>query len=381
MGYLLNEEQKTLVDTVRDFMNKEVAPISLECDKNGTFPVEAYKKAFDMGLHMMDIPEKYGGLGLDYLTIAAIDEEMGKVDAGFATSLGAVGLAYKPVLLGGTEEQNRLFADIISDGKFAAFCLTEPEAGSDAGSVKTTAVRDGDEYILNGHKCFITNGGVSSVYVVFATVDKSKGLKGLTAFIVEADRPGVSVGKEEDKMGIRLSNTCDVILEDVRVSVDHRLREEGEGFYLAMETLNLARATTGAVAVGIAQRALEEAVNYSKTRATFGKPIAKFQALQFMMADMDIEIEAARQMVAHCVERINAKLPYAREAAIAKCFAGDIAVKVALDAIQILGGYGYSREYPVEKLLRDAKIFQIFEGTNQIQRVVIASELLSDRNR
>ena len=214
------------------------------------------------------------------------------------------------------------------------------------------------------------------MYVVFANVDRSKGLKGLTAFIVERSRPGVSTGKEEDKFGIRLSNTCDVIFEDVRVPAANRLGEEGEGFKIAMRTLDLSRPFIGAIAVGISQRALDEAVSYSKTRVTFGKPIAKQQALQFMMADMDMQTEAARQTVIYCINRIMMHLPYSREAAICKCFAGDTAVKSALDAIQILGGYGYAREYPVEKLLRDAKIFQIFEGTNQIQRVVIAGQLL-----
>ena len=310
------------------------------------------------------------------MTVSAVMEEMGKVDAGFATSLCAVGLAVKPVHLAGTPEQKKMYADILTQGKFAAFCLTEPNAGSDAGACATTAVRDGDEYILNGTKCFITNGGIADVYVVFATLNRAMGLKGLTAFIVERNRAGISTGKEEDKMGIRLSNTCEVIFEDVHVPVTNRLGAEGEGFKIAMRTLDLSRPFVGAIAVGIAQRALDEATSYAKVRNTFGKPIAKLQAIQFMLADMDIQTEAARQTVIHCIQRIEAGLPYSREAAICKCLSGDVAVKAALDAIQILGGYGYSREYPVEKLLRDAKIFQIFEGTNQIQRVVIAGQLL-----
>lgn len=360
----------------RDFAEKSVKPAAAEYDRSGELPMELYKQAFQMGLHCLEIPEEFGGGGLDYITTAAICEELGKADAGFATGLCAISLALKPVLLAGTPAQKKLFADIVIPGAFAAFCLTEPGAGSDAGATQTTVVREGDEYVLSGTKCFITNGAVADVYVVFATHDKSKGLKGISAFIVERSRAGISVGKEEDKMGIRLSNTCDVVFDSVRIPADHLLGKEGEGFKIAMKTLDLARPFVGAIAVGIAQRALEESVKYSKERITFGKPIAAFQALQFMMADMDIKIEAARQLVVHALDCAKAGVPYAREAAIAKCFSGDVAVEVALDAIQILGGYGYSREYPVEKLLRDAKIFQIFEGTNQIQRVVVAGQLL-----
>lgn len=376
MGYILNEEQTSLVNMVKEFMNNEVKPYVAEFDTTGEFPRKLYEKAFEMGLHCLEIPEEFGGSGVDYMTTAAIYEEIGKVDAGFATGLCATSLSLKPILIAGTPEQKKLFSDIIVPGAFGAFCLTEPNAGSDAGSVRTTAVRDGEEYVINGAKCFITNGGVSDVYVVFASTDKSKGLKGLTAFIVERSRSGITVGKEENKMGIRLSNTTDVVFEDVRIPATNLLGKEGEGFKIAMKTLDLARPFVGAVAVGIAQRAIEESVKYSKERITFKKPIANFQAIQFMLADMDIETEAARQTVIHAMQLIIAKRPYSREAAIAKCFAGDVAVKVALDAIQVLGGYGYSREYPVEKLLRDAKIFQIFEGTNQIQRIVVAGNLL-----
>ena len=301
MGYLLNEDQQAIVSSVKAFMEKEVAPVCAECDRSGELPMAAYDKALEMGLHCMEIPEEFGGGGIDYMTVAAACEEMGKVDAGFATTMGATGLAIKPVLLAGTATQKQMYSDILTQKKFAAFCLTEPMAGSDAGACTTTAIRDGDEYIINGSKCFITNGGIADVYVVFANVDRSKGLKGLTAFIVERSRPGVSTGKEEDKFGIRLSNTCDVIFEDVRVPAANRLGEEGEGFKIAMRTLDLSRPFIGAIAVGISQRALDEAVSYSKTRVTFGKPIAKQQALQFMMADMDMQTEDRR---ASCRERV-----------------------------------------------------------------------------
>ncbi|MDD9150305.1 MULTISPECIES: acyl-CoA dehydrogenase family protein [unclassified Sporolactobacillus] len=376
MGYILNEEQTDLVDLVKKFMNKEVEPHVAEFDITGEFPRKLYEKAFKMGLHCLEIPKEFGGGGVDYMTAAAIYEEMGKTDAGFATGLCANSLSLKPVLIAGTPEQKTLFSNIVVPGAFGAFCLTEPGAGSDAGSVKTTAVKDGNDYIINGVKCFITNGGVADVYVVFASTDKSKGVKGLTAFIVEKSRGGISVGKEENKMGIRLSNTTEVIFDNVRVPAANLLGKEGEGFKIAMKTLDLARPFVGAVAVGIAQRAIEEAVKYAKERVQFGRPLAKFQAIQFMLADMDIETEAARQTVVHVIQMILAQRPYTREASIAKCFTGDVAVKVALDAIQILGGYGYSRDCPVEKLLRDAKVFQIFEGTNQVQRIVVSGNLL-----
>ncbi|SMC91116.1 acyl-CoA dehydrogenase family protein [Papillibacter cinnamivorans] len=376
MGYILNDEGNDLLQMVREFAEKEVKPYAAEFDRTGEFPMEMYKKGMEMGLHALEIPAEYGGGGLDYITCAAISEELAKADAGFSTGISAVGLALKPVLFFGTPEQKKMFSDIVVNGGMACFALTEPDAGSDAGATKTTAVRDGDEYVINGSKCFITGAAHSDVMVVFATVDKSKGLKGVTAFIVEANRPGISIGKEEDKMGIRLSNTASISFDDVRVPVDHRLGAEGEGFKIAMVTLDASRPFVGAGAVGIAQRALDEAVKYAKERIAFGKPIANLQAIQFMLADMDIKIETARQMIIHALTLIESKKPHSRESAIAKCYAGDIAMQVTTDAVQILAGYGYSREYPVEKLMRDAKIFQIFEGTNQIQRVVIAGNLL-----
>ena len=377
MAYILNEMGEDLVKLARDFGEKEIKPNAAQWDREGVFPQEAYKKAMDMGLHCLEIPEEYGGGGVDYVTVAAILEELGKYDAGFATTIAASCLGLKSVMLAGTPEQIKYFADRVVPGGFGAFALTEAGAGSDAGACRTTAVRDGDEYVINGTKCLTTDGGVADTFVVYANTDPSKGLKGLSAFLVERDRPGFSVGKDEDKMGIRSSNTTDLIFEDVRVPADHLLGQEGKGFSIAMKTLDLARPFVGAVAVGIAQRALDEAAAYAKTRVCFGKPIATKEAIQFMLADMDIKIETARQMVAHALTLAVQKKPFTREAAIAKCYAGDIAMAVTDDAIQILGGYGYSREYPVEKLHRDAKIFQIFEGTNQIQRVVISGQLLA----
>ncbi|MCR4672308.1 MAG: acyl-CoA dehydrogenase family protein [Lachnospiraceae bacterium] len=380
MGYILNEEQMELVNLAKKFAEQEVKPIAAECDREGKLPMEAYRKGVEIGFNALEIPEEYGGAGADYYTIAAVMEEFAKVDAGFATGIGASSLALKPVLIAGTPEQKKYFADFITGDKgngFAAFGLTEPDAGSDAAAGKTIAVKDGDEWVINGRKCFITNAGLASIFVIFAITDKTRGTRGISAFIVERDRPGLSIGKEEDKMGIRLSNTADVILEDVRVPEDHLLGELGKGFVYAMQTLDLARPTVASMAVGVAQRALEEATAYAKQRVTFGKPIINHQAIMFKLADMDMKTEVARSAIKNFYDiYYSGRKNFSREAAIAKCFAGDISVEVALDAIQILGGYGYSREYPVEKLLRDAKIMQIYEGTNEVQRMVIGGALM-----
>jgi len=376
MGYRMTDEQKSLVVMVRDFMEKEVAPKVSEYDESGEFPLELYQKAFELGLHVLSLPEEFGGSGLDYLTTVMLHEEMAKVDAGFVVSLTSTELAFKSLYVAGTKEQQKKYMDIVVPGKFGAFALTEPGAGSDAGAVRTVAARDGDSYILNGSKCFITSAEYADVYIVFASTDRSKGIKGLSAFLVERSLPGISVGKHENKMGIRISNTCDVVFEDVRVPADNLVGNEGEGFSIAMKTLDLSRPFVAAAAVGICQRALDESVKYAKERVQFGMPIASLQAIQFMLADMQILTESARQSVVYTMECIMNHEPYSMASAICKTLAGDAAVKVSQDAVQILGGYGFSKEYPVEKLYRDAKIFQIFEGTNQVQRVVIANGLL-----
>ena len=369
------EDQLSLKQMIHDFMEKEVAPVMAECDRRGEMPMEAYRKAFDLGFHLMEIPEEYGGLGLGALDYVIAKEEMAATDSGFGTGLGAADLAVKLLLKGGTEDQKRYFADFITPGRFAAFCLTEPQAGSDAGAVRTTAVRDGDEYVLNGTKCFITNGGIADIFVVIAATDKSKGVKGLSAFLVERSM-GVKSGKEEDKFGIRLSNTTDVIFEDVRVPAANLIGPEGKGFSLAMKTLEMGRIACAAGAVGLIRHAVELCVDYAKTRQTFGQPIAQHQAVSFLLADMKIAEETARAMTYHAARLADAGLPCTVESAIAKTYASDAAMKAATDAVQIFGGYGYSREYPVEKLMRDAKIHQIYEGTNQIQRVIISGGML-----
>ena len=374
--YILDDEGKDLLATVKEFCDKEVKEQCKEYDESGEWPKEIYDKAIELGYQMLEVPEEYGGLGLPGETILAMYEEMAWADAGFAVTMAASNLALKPILIAGSEEQKQKYCDVVINGGLGAFGLTEPNAGSDPGAGKTTAVKDGDDYILNGRKCFITNAPVADFFIITALTDKTKGLKGMSAFIIDKDTPGLSTTNHENKMGIRTSITSDVVLEDVRIPASQRLGEEGTGFATAMKTLDLARMFVGGLAVGIAQRALDEGIAYTKTRQQFGRPVAKNQGLQFKMADMAIQIECARQLVSHAHKLYELGLPYGKEAAMAKCYAGDMAVQVTLDGIQLFGGYGYSREYPVEKLLRDAKIFQIFEGSNEIQRVVIANNIL-----
>lgn len=375
----MTEEQRELVAMVRDFAQKEVKPRAAEFDRTGEFPLDLLKQTFGMGLHMLEFPEEVGGMGLDFQTTAMMFEELAKADAGFAISLVTTFVAFRTVMQSGTEAQKKLFVDLIAPGGFGAFCLTEPDAGSDAGAMRGTAVRDGDEYVINASKCFITTGQYADVYVVMASTDKSKGSHGISAFIVERDRPGITVGKHEDKLGLRLSNTCNVSFDDVRVPVDHRIGAEGEGLKSALGSLNISRAFVGTLAVGICQAAIDECLKYVKERKQFGRPIADFQLIQALLADMEIQTEAARQLVQYSMRLIDSGMDVVKAGAITKCFCGDTVVKVTTDAIQIFGGYGVSREYPVEKLFRDSKVFQIFEGTNQIQRLTIAKELYRGR--
>lgn len=376
--HLLTEDQMSIQNLVRDFCEHELRPVVKACDEQSRFPLEVYHKLCDTGINGMFIPEELGGLGLDTKTICIIREEISKVDPGFCIGLGSSGLAFTPVRLAGTPEQQKFFADYILSGRLAAYCLTEAAGGSDAGHPLTTAKKVGDEWVINGSKCFITNGPNASIYTVFAATDKSRGSSGVTAFLVERDRPGVSVGKHEDKMGIRSSETSDVIFEEVHVPADHLIGVENEGFKLAMATLNRTRPLGASSAVGIMQACLDHAVKYVKERVVFGRPISKFQGIQFMLADMEMKTLAARQMCWYAAELVDQGIVDPEVGASTKCFVSDLAQSVTTDAVQIMGGYGYSREYPVEKLMRDAKIWQIFEGTNQIQRVTIANALLSE---
>lgn len=368
---LLSNESQEILALIKDFVDHEVIPNASTYEKNNEFPVELLDMALQMDLGILCMPEELGGPRVDNKTLFAIAEELGRGDIGIATTLIANCLASFPVLLAGTPEQKKHWFDVLQEKKYGAFCLTEPNAGSDASNMKTTAVKDGDDYIINGTKCFITNGGIAGIYTVLAKAAKGR----LTAFIVERDREGVSIGKEEDKMGMRLSNTTEVIFDNVRIPKENLLGREGQGFRIIMETLDHSRPGIGALGVGLARRALEEAVKYSKERVQFGHPISSFQAIQMILADMAIETESARQMYLHAADLMDRGLPFTMEAAIAKTKGSDVAVKCALDGLQVLGGYGYMKDYPLEKLVRDSKILQIYEGTNQIQRTVIANQL------
>lgn len=378
MDLCLNEEQLELQEMVREFVEMEVAPYAQEMDAENHMRDGLIERANEMGLLNVIIPDELGGPGLDSVSVATIYEELGKGCAGVATSLAANSLATLPVLIAGTEEQKQQWCDVINEGGMAAFALTEPGAGSDAGGVSTKAVKNAEAgtYTLNGTKMFITNGGIADEYLVLANTRKTGGIRGLTCFIVPKGTPGLRVGKKENKMGIRPSNTCELILEDVVIPEANRVGREGEGFRIAMQTLDHARPFVGAVSLGIAQGALDCAVKYAKERRQFGQPIASFQLVQGMIADMAMKVEAARLLIWKACELRDKGLPFAKEAAMAKCYASDAAMEVTTDAVQVMGGYGYSKEYPVEKMMRDAKIMQIYEGTNQIQRLVIANKIL-----
>lgn len=375
-GFVLTKDQQDLKRLAADFGKQVLRPAAKEYDLIGETPLDIYRQAVEIGFASVELPEEYGGLGLGALTQCILVEELSKWEAGLTNALAATNLANIPILVAGTSAQKKWAVDMIQSGHLASFGLTEPDAGSDAAAIKTTAVECEGGYVLNGRKCFITNAPYASFFVIFARTEKGNGTKGISAFIVEADRPGISVGRHEDKMGLRISAAADVILENVFVPKENLLGEPGQGFKIAMKTLDLSRAEVGAGAVGIAQGALDLCIDYVKSRVCFGRPIAKLQAIQFMLADMDIQTEAARGLVYHAAELIENGLPFSKISAAAKCMAGDTAMKVTTDAVQIFSGYGYMRDYPVEKMMRDAKLFQIFEGTNQIQRVVIAGALL-----
>ncbi len=378
MEFALNEEQLELQEMVRDFVDKEIIPYAAQMDAENHMRDGLIEKANEMGLLNVIVPEELDGPGLDSISVAAIYEELGKGCAGVATSLAANSLATVPVLLAGNDEQKKMYCDILNNGGLAAFALTEPGAGSDAGGVSTRAVHNKEEgtYTLNGTKMFITNGGLAEIFLVFANTRKTGGIRGLTAFIVPKDTPGFSVGKKEDKMGIRPSNTTELVLQDVVIPESYRVGREGEGFRIAMNTLDSARPFVGAVSVGIAQAALDCAVKYAKERRQFGQPIASFQMVQSMLADMAMKVDTARLLVQKACWMRDQGMDFSKEAAMAKCYAADVAMQVTTDAVQVMGGYGYTKEYPVEKMMRDAKIMQIYEGTNQIQRLVIANKLL-----
>lgn len=375
--FTLTAEQQAIQKMTREFTEKEIIPVAATYDEQEKFPEPIVKKMWETGLANFTIPNELGGAGLDALTACIVAEELGRGCAGIATVVATNSLALYPILNVGSEEQKKKFiSPITTTGKYAAFCLTEPGAGSDAASVDTYAKAVDGGYVLNGSKCFVTNGDVAELYVVFATVDRSKGLKGLTAFVVPKGE-GVRTGKKEIKMGIRASGTVDIYFDNVFVPTENVLGVPGQGFKIAMQTLDTTRPLLGAQSVGVARGAFETAVKYAKERVQFGQPIGSFQLIQAMLADMGTRIDASRLLVWRAAAMVDKKGGlFTKESAMAKLFASDTAMAVTTDAVQILGGYGYSREYPVEKYMRDAKIMQISEGTNQIQRLVIAGNIL-----
>jgi acyl-CoA dehydrogenase len=377
ISFELTDEQREMQTMVRKFVKNEIIPVAAEYDEKSEMPWPIIQKAFDIGLWNFNLPARYGGLELDHVTEAILIEEIAFGCLGISGAWDGNSLALTPILIAGTEEQqDRWLPQFAEAPVLAAFCLTEPSAGSDSAGMLTRAEKVGDEYILNGTKCFITHGGISNMYTVFAKTDRSKGNKGISAFLVAGDAPGVSMGKVEDKLGDRASDIAEVIFEDVRVPAHDLLGKEGDGFKIAMQTLDRTRMSIGAAAVGVARRALEESVEYAKTRVQFGKPIGQHQAIGFMLADMATKVEAARCLVLLAASEIDAGRVDPKFGAMCKLYAGDIAMELAVDAVQIHGGYGYMKDYPVEKLMRDAKILQIYEGTQQVQRMVISGILL-----
>jgi acyl-CoA dehydrogenase len=376
MNFELEDELLALQATARRFADEEIVPVASQYDVSGEFPYEILRKAWELGLSHMLIPESVGGVGLSLVGACVAVEEISRGCSGMTTSIISHDLGLTPILVGGSEDQKREWlTPCTEEFKVFAFCLSEPGAGSDVAGLQLHAEKDGDDYILNGTKAWITNGGVADLYTVFATLDRSARHSGICAFVLPRDTPGLTPGKKEDKMGQRASDTCVIHFDDVRVPARQRLGAEGEGFKIAMATLDRTRPLIGALATGIARRALEESLAYSKERKAFGQAIGEFQGVQFMLADMAKDIEASRLLTWQCAWLLDQGRSASKQSSMAKCFSTDAAMKATTDAVQIFGGNGYTKEYPVEKLMRDAKLMQIYEGTNQIQRVVIAREL------
>ncbi len=376
IDFSLSEEQQQFRELAREFAKNEILPVAAQLDEEEKFPEDICRKGWELGLMNVHVPKAYGGLGLGVLEECLIAEEIGSGCTGVGSTMTCNTLAIAPVLVAGNEEQKKKFlAPLVEGFTLAAYCITEPGAGSDVQAIKTTAQRVGSDYVLNGQKMWITNAAQAQWYFVIAYTDSSKGYKGISGFIVPADSPGVKVGKHEPKMGQRCSDTRGVSFEEVKVSADNMLGKEGDGWKAAMGAFDHSRPVVAAMAVGLARAAMEHAARYAKERKTFGVPLAAHEAIGFMIADMARDIEAARLLTWLAAWTIDQGKRNTLQAAYAKCSAADTAMKVATDAVQVFGGYGYSREYPVEKLMRDAKIFQIYEGTSQIQRLIIAKEI------
>jgi acyl-CoA dehydrogenase len=376
IDFHLSDEQKQFRDLAREFARKEIVPKARHHDETGEYPMEICRKAWELGLMNTHIPADYGGLGLGVLEGCLIAEEIAWGCTGIGTAMEANTLAQGPVIVAGTEEQKRKWlSPMATEFHLTAYCVTEPGAGSDVQGIQMTATRHGNDYVLNGSKMWITNGGVADWYFVLAYTDPSQRYRGMSAFIVPRETDGIVVGKKENNMGQRASDTRAITFQNIRVPLGNRLGEEGDGFRAAMTAFDHSRPVVASAAVGLAQSAYEQAVAYAKERKTFGMPIYKHQAIGFLIADMACAIEAARLLVWKSAWTIDQGRRNTREAAFAKLFAADTAVKVATDAVQVFGGNGFSKEYPVEKLYRDAKIYQIYEGTSQIQRLIIAKEI------
>lgn len=379
MNFELDDDLLALQHTARRFAEEEMIPVAANHDVTGEFPREIIRKAWELGLSNTFIPEEYGGVGLSVLGACVNVEELSRGCSGMTTSLISNDLGLTPIIIGGSDEQKREWLTPCAEQfKIQAFCLSEPGAGSDVAGMQLHAVKDGDDYVLNGTKSWITNGGEADVYTVFATLDRATRHSGICAFVMSRDTPGLTPGKKEDKMGHRASDTRVVHFDDVRVPARQRLGDEGEGFRIAMETLDRTRPLIAALATGLARRALEESLAYAAERKAFGQAIGDFQAVQFMLADMAKDIEASRLLTYQSAWLLDAGHPASKQSSMAKCFSTDAAMAATTDAVQIFGGNGYTKEYPVEKLMRDAKLMQIYEGTNQIQRVVIARELTKE---
>lgn len=378
MRYLLTDEQKMIIDICKKIVDERIVPVRAEYDEKKIFPADIIREIGKSDLFRLFIPEKYDGMGTGIFEVCLATEELSKGDLSVATTYAASGLGFIPIILMGNEEQKQRYLPSLASGeKLAAFGLTEADAGSDVSAIRTTAVKDGDFYILNGTKQWITNGGEADIYTVFAKTDPKKGARGVSAFIIEKGMDGFGFGKKEDKLGIRASSTRELIFDGCKVPKENIISKEGMGFIIVMKTFDQSRPAVGAQAVGVAQAALEEALNYSKTRMQFDVPISSFQSIQHMLADMATGVEAARSLVYHAAQVIDSgEKDISRLSAMSKLFASDIAMKVTVDAVQILGGYGFMKDYPVEKMMRDAKITQIYEGTNQIQRNIIALDLI-----
>ncbi len=380
MDYLLSDEQKMVKDLAHKIAEEKIRPVAAKYDQSEEYPWDIIKIIADAGLFGLFIPEPYGGMGVGVLNLCIATEELSRACGGIAVCYAASALGTFPIVLFGNDSQMKKYLpDLASGKKVAAFGITEPEAGSDASAIKTTARREGNYYVLNGLKHFITNGGDAETYVVVAMTDKTKGARGASAFIVEKGTPGFTFGKKEDKFGIRASSTRELIFTDCKIPKENLLAKEGMGFIVTMKTFDMSRPGVAAQALGIAQGALELAVKYAKERHQFGKSISSFQGIQWMLADMATEIEAARGLVYSTARMVDAGIKnVAKESAMAKMYASDVAMKASVDALQIFGGYGYMRDYPIEKYVRDAKITQIYEGTNQIQRNIIALQLIKE---